>query len=401
VIGPESGPSPRPSRPPAPELIGSVLAVIVAAVIVGTALASRATPPGPEPSGSGQAVPSSSAIESVVAVTASPPVDPKTVELLRQLNQDLAQYGDTLKNELGRASFRIDVVKQTIVQLNIAAQYGVGAVPSLGGALLPDEVGGQLIAKYLAISSAALKTLDASVSNEAAYKIGANTLVKLIDGLAPLQTALDALAVSTPSPPPSPSASASPSVVPSPSRPSPSPPPSVAPPSSGAPSSGPSGSASASPIAEQIVNGGFEAGVGPPWQLLARTGISATLTQDTVAPPAGAASARVDITSPSIAYSAISLQQGDLHIEAGRYYTLSLMVRSAGTRDIRIGIMSTGGEAPYYSREVGATPAWTPISFTFAASATDLDAVLALDLGRSDVSTWFDAVSFSTTPVGP
>jgi Carbohydrate binding domain len=401
VIGPEPAPSPRPSRPPAPELIGSVLAVIVAAVIVGTALASRAAP-GPEPSGNGHPTTSASALESFATETPSPPVDPKVVELIRKVNQDLAAYGESLKGELGRPTFRAEEVAALIRQVNFTAGLGNGAISDLGGALGPEEVGGRLAAMYLAIINEANNTLKASIRFEAAYKIGASRITKYVDNLADLQKELDALAVSTPSPPPSPSASPSVSVAPSPSPPSPSPPPSVAPPSSGPPSSAPSGSASASPVVdEQIINGGFEAGVGPPWQLLARPGINATLTKDTVAPGAGAASARVDITSPSVAYSAISLQQVNLHIEAGRYYTMSLMVRSASPRDIRIGISSTDGEASYFSREAVATPAWAPISFTFAAPATDLDAVLAFDLGRSAVTTWFDAVSFHTTPIGP
>jgi hypothetical protein len=324
------------------------------------------------------------------------------VELLQRLNQDLAANAETLNAEIARTNFRTEVAAQTIRQVNVSAIIGAQTVAELGGALGKDEVGGRMADLYLLMTNEADKTLDASLTFPAAYKLGASRLATYISKLPDLQAELEALAASTPTPPPSASASASPSVAPSPSPPSPSPPPSVAPPSSAAPSAVPSGSASASPVAdEQIVNGGFEAGVAQPWQLLARPGISATLTNDTVAPGAGAASARVDITSPSVAYSAISLQQPDLHIEAGRYYTLSAMIRSAVTREIRIGISSTDGEASYFSREAVATPAWTPISFTFPASATDLDAVLAFDLGRSDVSIWFDAVSFHTTPIGP
>jgi hypothetical protein len=373
--------------------------VIVAAVIVGTALASRAGP-GPEPTVSGSPGPSSSAVESVAAVTPSPPVDLKAVELVRKVNEDLASYGETLQNEISRSTFRIDIVKQTIVQLNISAGLGLGAVGELGGALEPEEVGGRLAILYLAMTNEASKTLKASINNIAAYRLGASRLVRMIGQLPALQKELDALAVSTPPAPPSPSVSPPPSVAPSTAPPSPSAPPSVAP-SRSAPASGSPGASPSIVLDEQIVNGGFEAGVDQPWQLFARPGISATLVKDPTAPAQGAASARVDIGSPSVAYSAISLQQGDLHIEAGRYYTLSLMVRSAMSREIRIGISSTDGEAAYFTRDAIATPVWTPVSFTFPATATDLDAVLAFDLGRSDVSTWFDAVSLHTTPIGP
>ena len=144
---------------------------------------------------------------------------------------------------------------------------------------------------------------------------------------------------------------------------------------------------------EQVDNGGFEAGVGPPWALFAAPGATATLTPDPVAPYAGATSAKVDIGIGSAAYSGISLRQPGMQLEAGRQYTLSLWVRAETPRELRVRIGSTAG-ASYLARTVQASATWTPVVFPFVASGTDANANLEIDLGRSDVTIWIDTVSF-------
>lgn len=148
---------------------------------------------------------------------------------------------------------------------------------------------------------------------------------------------------------------------------------------------------------EQVTNGGFEDGVGPPWQLFLGPAAAATLAADTADPGAGASSARIDITAGSPAYSGISLRQAGLSLEAGRQYALTVAMRSAAVRDIRVRIASSAG-AQYFGRVVSATPRWSTQTFVFTASVSDSNAVLELDLGRAEDTTWFDGVSFR--PVG-
>jgi len=147
-----------------------------------------------------------------VVATVAPIVDPAVVALLGALNSELVAGADALHRELGRTALRTADVALLIRQLNSKVAYGSDVVQQLGGALGPDEPGGKLAALYEAIGASATDTLGASLNNAAAYRVGAGALVKLIDGIPPLQQALEDLLASPPptsSPSPSP-ASASP-----------------------------------------------------------------------------------------------------------------------------------------------------------------------------------------------
>jgi hypothetical protein len=306
-----------------------------------------------------------------------------------------------LQRELDRARLRTADVAGLIRQVNTAVAVGENAVAGLGGFLGQEQPGGRMAAAYQDIGASATDTLDASVRNEPAYRAGGSIIVKQIAGLPALQAALEALLVQ-----PSPSLAPSPSASPSPPPPTPSPslpPPTPTPaPSSAAPSgeSAPPGSAIPSPAgAEQLLNGDFESGVGPPWALLVGSGAAATITADTTAPASGRTDARIDITSGSGAYAGISLQQSGLRLVAGGQYTVTLAARGATDREIRVRVASTAG-ASYLTRVATVGTAWTPLSFTFIAPVTDSNSVLEIDLGRSTVTTSIDAVSFRPTSTG-
>lgn len=378
-----SGELPAVRRMPAPEAFaGSIALVLVAAIGAGV----LAGGPGGDPGSS----PAPVASRSPSPPVATPLVDPSRVLLLRELNEQLVGRAQALQDGLDRRPFQTAEVASTIRQVNGLVLYGVDAVASLGGALGEAEAGGRLAALYRTISDTATKTLDASLTNDAEYRVGAGVLVQLIGGLPAIQAELEELAKppsgSPPpsgasAPPPSDSPSVAPSSTPPPSRtpaPSASPPPASPPPSS--------------VPGEQIVNGGFEAGVAAPWTLLIAPGSSATLRADAETPGAGTASARIDITSSGEAYSGISLQQPGLRLEAGGQYTLLVALRSARERDVRIRIASPDG-ASYLTRVAPVTSAWSTQSFVFIAPVSDSRATLEIDLGRSTVTTWIDGVS--------
>jgi hypothetical protein len=383
------------SRGPAPEIVGAALAVIVLAVVATSVIAGGSSPSVVGPS----AAPSSS--RPTVQPTVAPPVDPAVVHLLHELNQQLLGHSQALQRELDRARLRTADVAGLIRQVNTAVAVGENAVAGLGGFLGQEQPGGRMAAAYQDIGASATDTLDASVRNEPAYRAGGSIIVKQIAGLPALQAALEALLVQ-----PSPSLAPSPSASPSPPPPTPSPslpPPTPTPaPSSAAPSgeSAPPGSAIPSPAgAEQLLNGDFESGVGPPWALLVGSGAAATITADTTAPASGRTDARIDITSGSGAYAGISLQQSGLRLVAGGQYTVTLAARGATDREIRVRVASTAG-ASYLTRVATVGTAWTPLSFTFIAPVTDSNSVLEIDLGRSTVTTSIDAVSFRPTSTG-
>lgn len=392
LAGPVSG-----RRPPSPEVIGGVIAVALIGIIATTAALGASPGPGAG-TGSGASPTPEVTIRSSEP-TPKPPVNPQVVDLLRALNERFAATGDALVAELRRARFRTPEVANLIREVNQRIGVGVEAVQALDGALGKDQPGGRMAAVYGAMSDTATTTLDASILNSDAYQSGAQRLADLIGQLAELQAALDALAESRQSATP---ASPPPSVEPSATA-------------SGSPTTGPSPSSSAEPTAtpeptpsssgiplppageEQIVNGGFEDGVGSPWGLYLGQGAVATLSGDTAKPGAGRASARVDITAGSAAYSGISLRQAGLRLEAGRLYTLTMSARASVAREVRIRVASTTG-ASYVNRIAQVGTAWTSIQIVFTAGVGDPNAVLELDLGRDQAATLFDAVSFR--PVG-
>jgi hypothetical protein len=215
-------------------------------------------------------------------------------------------------------------------------------------------------------------------------------LVALIRQLPALQKQLEVLAV-PPTPAPS-SAPPSPTPTPVPTK-TPAPTPTPTPVASASSSSSPTASLPIATGPEQVTNGGFESGVGEPWQLFLGPSAAATLAADSAGAGAGASSARIDITTGSTAYAGISLRQAGLSLEAGQQYALTVSMRSAATRDIRVRITSSA-DAQYFGRIVSATPQWASQTFIFTASVGDPEAVLELDLGRAEDTTWFDGVSF-------
>ena len=384
-------------RGPAPEIVGAALAVVVLAVIGTSILAGAGRPAITAPT------PSPLASQPVVVVpSVAPPVDPKTVALLAELNQSIAVLGQALKNEVARTTLRTAEVRTLIQQLNTKVGIGGDYVAKLGGFLGPEEPGGRLAALYTAMGATAEDTLGAALRNSAAYRSGASALIKQIDQIPGLQKAIEDLLLVVPSPSPSPSVSPpSPSTSLPPATPTP--PPATPTPASAEPTgSGSSPSASPSVVlgGEQLTNADFEEGVGPPWTLLVATGSDASVSPDTTAPASGKTAARVDITVGSTAYGGISLQQAGLQIEAGGVYVIGLSTRATAVREVRVRLTSTTG-ASYTTRVFTTGAGWANSSFEFSAPVTDPNAVLAIDFGRWDQTTWIDAVSFRRAFSGP
>ena len=381
----------RRPRPPSPEFIGGVSAVAIILLIAAVALG--VGPGGGSPTTPAGASGAPSQAVATAVPTPTPLVDPAVVRLLRSLNDRLEANGQALQAELDRSRFRADAVQAIVRQVNGFAPNGSEAVKALGGALGKDEAGGKLGALYLAMADSASKTLNASVNNNPeAYRVGAVRLVALIVQLPKLQAELDALAEPRTAPPSSPPPTPTPTPVPTKS-PAPTATPAPSPTGSPASSSSPTETLPVATGPEQVTNGGFEEGVGQPWQLFLGPGAGATLAVDPAGAGAGTSSARVDISTGSAAYAGISLRQAGLSLEAGQQYALTVSMRSTAVRDVRVRIASSTG-AQYFGRIVSATPQWASQTFVFTAGVGDPNAVLELDLGRDESTTWFDGISF-------
>ena len=140
-----AGPTARRPRPPSPEFIGGVSAVVIILLIATTALAaSRGLGSPATPAGASDAPPSQ-AVASAVP-TPTPPVDPGVVKFLRSLNEQLAVNGEALQNEIDRSRLRIDEVQTLIRGVNSRAAVGSEVVAGLGGKLGPKEPGGRMAA---------------------------------------------------------------------------------------------------------------------------------------------------------------------------------------------------------------------------------------------------------------
>jgi Carbohydrate binding domain len=376
---------------PSPELVGGVVAavvlVLVAVIIFGT---------GSRPSGATDPSPTTSPT-SLATATATPLVDATVAQFLISINGPLIEAADRLEAELERDPFRPADVQDIIREINQRALIGADAVQNLGTTDVALDMIDRLGAVYASLREIATATQRASITNAPAYRNGAEQLIEALAPLpglnAELEELRDGVAQATPtasSARPSPSDEASPVVTPSPAA-SPTPTASLSPSPSTTTTPGPVGPS-------QIVNGGFESGVGSPWALQLVIAADAKLVADLEIRAAGDSSARVDIVDATPAYAGVTLRQPGLRLEAGARYTVRVSLRATNLREIRVQLASRAGET-YLTRVASAAPSWSVASFTFTAPVSDQDAVLEFGLGRTAVTTWLDEVSLS--PAAP
>jgi hypothetical protein len=361
-----------------PEVVASVLSILV---VASAALLFGGSPPGVAPEPSGSAV----AQGSGVAPRPSERVDRAIADLLISVGQELLDAGVQLTEEVERDPSRAPEIATLVRQVNATARYGSDALPGLGTTPEAQDLIAELGPIYDELQSIADDTLRSSITNAAAYEQGAINLVEVIDRLPPLQAELEALrdapvVVSAP-----PSAPPSAAVAPSAS---------VAQPSQEPVASGslaPGGSPGPGTIASQLINGGFEEGVVTGWSLVAAPGVEVRIDPDALQPAAGTTSARIDIGTATPAFSGISLQQEGIRLSAGAPYTVQIALRAEAAREVRVRVASQSGDA-YLTRIAAVGTTWSVASFTFLAPASDEDAVLQIELGRSDATTWVDEV---------
>jgi len=318
----------------------------------------------------------------------SPPVaasvEVAAMRVALDVNEGLAASRVILVDALAAEPFPVPTVVGELRRIALASRAGLDAATRLAGRPGSARLWTDLRALYTELGDIAARGLDASPSNEAAYRLAAMDAVLALRSLPSLDAALVAAIAG--------GSAATPTAVPSDLR---TPGASVTAPSPSVVSPTPAASPTATPPSTDdaglLANGGFE-GTVEPWRLVLSGGAVADAQVDAVEPAAGATALRVEITNTSSARGDIVLRHGGLTIAAGNRYVATVSLRAASARAVRLVIAGATGTV-YESRVAPVSTGWTTVVLEFTAIANDDDAALELHLGRSTPSVWVDAVS--------
>jgi Carbohydrate binding domain len=373
----------RPGDLSSPESIASALVGLLAVgLIAAQALAGIGGPTTPVPSAGPSVVPS-----------AAPTMDPEIRRALATallVNQSLASRGAALESALSvEPPVALDIADH-LRSVNADLTAGKQAADRLRLGDETADLGADLATFYDGLMARTTETLGNSIRNTDAYVEGARAI---IDMLAPLPALNDRIAdalVGRSGATPSPSQSAVP--TPSPTPP-PTPPPATpsVPPQSSPPSAQPSGAP-----ASLVFNPGFEDGVNG-WQLQLTDGAQANLAHEPTGGPDGSGAARVDITIGSPARSGISLLSRPFTLGQGQTYSVDLSVKAAQARDVSVRLIAANGQITA-SRVLQVGTTWSAISFNVTHLAAEPNVHVALDLGRSSATVWFDNIVIAESP---
>ena len=154
---------------------------------------------------------------------------------------------------------------------------------------------------------------------------------------------------------------------------------------------------------EHVRDGGFEATLSTNWSLWAdnTTGAAATVTADSVAPGAGAKSARVDITNAGDATDwKILLSESGLSVVQAVSYDLTFAARASASWQLGVNLQKGAADWRGYglSRVVEVGTTWQTFTVTFEANETASDARLGFELGTAAGTVWIDGVSMTEHP---
>ena len=367
--------SARPSAVLSPESVATILVGLLAVILVATQVVAS---PAPATTGS----PSPGPTTSAAAAPTLPPIVRSSIATLLIVNERLAHRAD----ELGQVIAAEDPLAEDIAAVLRGINTEITVGNEAANRLLTDpstiDLGRDILAFYEAVAVRNAETLGTSIRNTAAYVEGAAAVIKILDGLEPLNERLRAaLEGGAPTP----------SVAPASPSQSPLPPSSPTVPPTTTPSPSPSGGSTGPGDTGLIGNGSFEDGLAG-WQLLVTEPARATAIAEPGSGTRGSAAARIDIATGSDARAGISFVNGGIGLRQGAAYTVSVAIRAEETREVRVRVAGAGGLA-YAARVFTVGSTWTVVSFDLDQLATDPAAQLTLDLGRSAATVWFDDVT--------
>jgi hypothetical protein len=376
-----------------PESIASILVAVLAVALVASQVGVSASA---LPRGSASPGPTSSTSSASGAPEATfPPLIRSALESLLIVNARLGDDATALREAIAVRPPVAEDIAAILRRINTDMTVGYEAANRLLTQPETDELGLALIGFYDRVSGQIADTLGTSIRNVTAYVEGATKVIAILADLGPLNNRVRA-AIEAATNAPSPSV---PAASPSPSSP-PSPPPSPTPSPSASPIGGPSPTppaGSGGPFDGGLVgNGGFEEDLSG-WRLLVTLPAAATVALEPGGGIGGTTAARIDIATGSDARSGISFVTGGIPLRQGASYTVSVAVRAAAAREIRVQVAGADG-LTYAPRVFTVGPTWTVVTFNLTQVVDDPAAELRLDLGRSAETVWFDNVGLSESP---
>jgi hypothetical protein len=393
----------------APEGVAAILAVVVVVAL----LASRLSAGG----GIAVATPSPSPTP-IPTATPLPGVPVGTIHQLLAVDAQLALVRSDITEQLAKKSIDLGPLQTSFRRIaGLLTATGEQAAGDLAAAPVGSEIGQAMVIVYGKLreetnTAASYLVNDTSAKNLTNWTSSAKAILATLALLPDLDTQLTALLATGGQPSPSTEASlgASPTTTPSPPSQSVAPSPSAAvsptpvpvtpPPPTVTPSVAPPGSPGASPVLgpNLIQDGAFETGVGQPWQLVRSDPAAAATVSPDTSELAHKVSAKILIQAPSNRAIGLAYLQSGFTIEAGAYYRVSIALRSADLRPIRIRIAdsATGQLIKAMNYNIGAT--WTVQTFDFTTLIGSDFAVFSIDVGESGETVWVDDVLLARIP---
>lgn len=349
-----------------PEIVAGVLVVVLGLTLLMIGTGTRP----PDTGGAGAGIPSTPAVTaSSLPSSGLSAATLSDVSLAVGINERLAMSADSLIGELDRSSISSGGLATLLREINASITSGLGVALRLSSAGEAAPVGEALLADYRGLREAISPALQAALSNKATYETSAHAVVARLLSL-PLVTARLATLLTAPTPP----AAAGPSASPSPS--------------STALAYGPN----------TLVNGGFEGGIGRPWELvLSGSSASARIVEDRLVRQAGLVSARVEILDVSEARGDVVVRQAGIRLTQGSGYRGGIALRAARPREVLLRVVAGSGRV-YATTTVTVGPEWTVASVPFRTLVADDDARFEIDLGRSTEPLWLDEAFVEPSP---
>jgi hypothetical protein len=150
--------------------------------------------------------------------------------------------------------------------------------------------------------------------------------------------------------------------------------------------------------ANELSNGGFEAGSLTPWRfsVVADGAVSATAAIDSTNAAAGSASAKISVVSAATANWHVDLEQDGLALTAGKQYVVQFWASPSVARAIQV--VAQGGSPSFANYGMNATvpltTGWKLYQVTFTALNTASDCRLEFYFGNTAGTVWLDDVQF-------
>jgi beta-glucanase (GH16 family) len=142
-----------------------------------------------------------------------------------------------------------------------------------------------------------------------------------------------------------------------------------------------------------LKNGNFEIGFGN-WSTTASNGAVATYSLNTLAPPQGNQSAKIQVSAIGASPWHVQLSQKNLHLTQGCHYTLSFKAKADADRQILTSFIDNSNYSNFFSTNFTVHNTWQTYTLSFDAPTT-ATAMLNFDMGYATGVYEFDDIVLS------